>query len=421
MGYNKEISNKVISTDSSCFHPRFSRTCLKNGLTILHEKRDVPVTTVMMACKYGSAYEDESSKGIAHFMEHLCFKGTKKRSTLQIASEVEKVGGILNAFTHEEVTAYHVKLPSNHLSLAMDVIFDIYFNPLFPEEEVKKEAQVICEEIKMYKDNPRSYVIDKIKSGLFESPFGMFIAGTEKNVLSFTQKQLFDLHRSTYCPENSILCVVGNNSFEEVLEIAERYCHEIGIREFKKKEMPSIKQINSDFKEERPNLEQANLAIGFHFPFANSDARYSAEVFNAIIGGGMSSKLFTEVREKRGLAYAVKTDLDLGANYGYFLIYIGSDKSKVEEVIKISVEEFYKMKDISERELVEGKQQLIGNKKVHSEESEITAIDLILHEIQTRAEDYYLFDEKISAVSLEDIRRLLGIDRHSVSILIPSS
>jgi predicted Zn-dependent peptidase len=400
---------------------QFKKKVLKNGLTVLHEKRDVPVTTVMLACKYGSAYEDESSKGIAHFIEHLCFKGTKKRNTLQIASDVEKVGGILNAFTHEEVTAFHVKLPSNYLSLAMDVIFDIYFNPLFPEEEVKKEAQVICEEIKMYRDNPRAYVVDKIKSSLFEAPFGMNIAGTEKNVLSFSQKQILDLHRGTYCPENSILCVVGNNSFEEVLEMAEKFCQEIGEREFKKKKIPSIKKKNSNFKEERPNIEQANLTIGFHFPIASTRERYSAEVFNAILGGGMSSKLFTEVREKRGLAYAVKTELDLGTKYGYFLIYIGTDKNKVEEVVKISVEEFYKMKEISAKDLLEGKQQLLGNKKVHSEESEVTAVELVLHEIHTRAEDYYLFDEKVNAVSLRDIQDLLKIDKYSVSILVPSS
>ncbi|VVB80527.1 Insulinase (Peptidase family M16) [uncultured archaeon] len=398
----------------------FNRARLKNGLTVIHEKRDVPVTTVMLACKYGSAYETESTKGIAHFIEHLCFKGTKKRTTFQIASEVEKVGGILNAFTHEEITAYHVKLPSDQLSLAMDVVFDIYFNPLFPEEEVKREAQVICEEIKMYKDNPRSYVIDKLKSSLYESPFGMFIAGTEKNVKSFTRKQILELHDTTYCPENSILCVVGNNSFDEVMKMVEESCKNIKPHEFKEKKIPVVKPKISEFREERSNIEQANLAIGFHFPFATSGKHYAAEVFNAILGEGMSSKLFTEVREKRGLAYAVKTDLDLGTKYGYFIIYIGSDKSKVEDVLKISLEEFYKMKDITEKELEAGKKQVLGNKKVHSEESDATAIDLILSEIQTKAEDYYLFDKKINSVSLKDIKDLLNVKNHAVSMVIPS-
>ena len=119
---------------------KFQKKILDNGLTILHEKRDVPVTTVMLAAKYGGAYESVEEKGMAHFMEHLCFKGTEKRTVKQIAEEVEKVGGDLNAFTHEEITAYHVKLPSDKLDVAMDVIFDVFFNASFPEEEVEKAA-----------------------------------------------------------------------------------------------------------------------------------------------------------------------------------------------------------------------------------------------------------------------------------------
>ena len=201
---------------------KFSKIKLKNGLTVLHEKRDVSVTTVMLGVKYGSAYESEKEKGIAHFIEHLCFKGTKKRNTKQIAFELEKVGGILNAFTAEEETAYHVKLPSEHLELAMDVIFDIFFNPLFPEEEVKKEANVICEEIKMYHDNPRAHVFEQIKKGLYKYPFGMFGAGTQENVRGMTRQQLFDKHREIYSPGNSVLVVVGNNEFEEVVKFAEK-------------------------------------------------------------------------------------------------------------------------------------------------------------------------------------------------------
>ncbi|MBP7708470.1 insulinase family protein [Candidatus Pacearchaeota archaeon] len=398
---------------------KFTKKILKNGLVVLHEKRDVPVTTVMLASKYGSAYESESDKGVAHFIEHLCFKGTKKRNTLQIASEVEKVGGILNAFTHEEVTAYHVKLPSDHLALAMDVIFDIYFNPIFPEEDVKREAFVICEEIKMYKDHPRAYVLEKLKEGLYEKPFGMFIAGTESNVKSFSREKILKIHRETYCPENSILCVVGNNSFSDVLKFAKKYSSEIEARTFRKKEMLSIAKKNLNFEEKRANLEQANLAIGFHFPLANSEEKYSAEVFNTILGGGMSSRLFTEVREKRGLAYAVKTELDLGTKYGYFLIYIGTDKNKVDEVIKICLEEFYKMENVSEKELEEGKQQLLGNKKVHSEEGEDTAVNLVLSEIHGKAEDYYGYDENIKKVAIKNLKNLLKIKEYSLSVLVP--
>jgi len=199
----------------------FKKKVLNNGLTVLFEKRDVPVTTVMLAAKYGSAYETRSEKGMAHFMEHLCFKGTEKRNVKQIAEEVERLGGDLNAFTHEEVTAYHVKLPSEHLNVAMDVIFDIFFNASFPEDEVEKEGNVICEEIKMYRDNPRMHAVEMIKKNLYEEPFGDFIGGSQENVKKMTRKDLFNKHREIYVPSNSILCVIGNNEFDEVVKMAE--------------------------------------------------------------------------------------------------------------------------------------------------------------------------------------------------------
>jgi len=274
---------------------KFYKKILKNGLTVLFEKRDVPVTTVMLAVKYGAAYESSDEKGMAHFMEHLCFKGTKKRNSKQIAEEVEGVGGDLNAFTHEEITAYHVRLPSAHLSTAMDVIFDIFFNASFPEEEFKKEANVICEEIKMYKDNPRMHVLDEIKKNLYEKPFGDFIAGSQEGVRSMTRDVLFKKHREIYVPQNSVLCVVGNNDFDEVVSLAESMTIERSGNNY---EVPEIRKRTNISSEKREGLEQTNLAIGFHFPCSSEDGKYVAELFSEILGSGMSSKLFTEVREK---------------------------------------------------------------------------------------------------------------------------
>ncbi len=415
----------------------FKKIKLKNGLTVLFERRDVPVTTVMLAAKYGAAYELVEEKGIAHFMEHLCFKGTEKRTVKQIAEEVEKVGGDLNAFTHEEVTAYHVKLPSEHLNIAMDVIFDIFFNASFPEDEVKKEANVICEEIKMYKDNPRMHVLENIKKNLYEEPFGCFIAGSQKGVKGMTREQLFKKHREMYVPSNSVLCVVGNNEFEEVISLAEKLTSQNSELEKKREVFPELRtqtasllelrgeqgagERNSDRlkipeivkksvrdSEKRAGIEQMNLAIGFHFPHSGEDGRYVAEVFSAILGQGMSSKLFSEVREKRGLVYGVKSDLDLGKNYGYMIIWAGTDPAKEKEVVDICLEEFRKMGDISEEELAVAKVQVVGNRHVESEGSSETAVGLIMEEISGDAENYYNYEKKIDSVSLEDIKKLAG-------------
>ena len=395
---------------------KFSKKVLANGLTVLHEERDVPVTTVMLAVKYGSAYESVEEKGMAHFMEHLCFKGTEKRTVKEIAEEVEKVGGNLNAFTHEEVTAYHVKLPSEHLGLAMDVVFDIFFNATFPEEEVVKEANVICEEIKMYYDNPRAHVLDKIKENLYGLPFGGFIAGTQEGVRGMTREQLFGKHRKMYVPGNSVLCVIGNNDFEEVVRIAESM-------DVKEKvvyaEIPEIVRKVERTREKREGIQQTNLALGFHFPYSSEKGRYVAEVFSTILGQGMSSKLFSEVREKRGLVYGVKTDLDLGRNYGYMVIWAGTDSEKEGEVVEICLKEFEKMGDISEKELETAKVQAIGNRYVESEGSNETAVNLVMEEIAGNGEDYYDYEKNIRAVTLEDIRELAKIINYSSFSLGP--
>ena len=298
----------------------------------------------------------------------------------------------------------------------MDVIFDIFFNASFPEEDVKREAGVICEEIKMYRDNPRMHVIENIKKNLYEEPFGLFIAGSQEDVKGMTRNQLFEKHRKMYVPSNSVLCVVGNNDFNEVVKMAESMSIEGDIVD---KEIPEIVKKNVRNSEKREGIEQTNLAIGFHFPYSDEKGRYAAELFSAILGQGMSSKLFEEVREKKGLVYGIKTDLDLGKNYGYMIIWAGTDSEKEKEVMDISLEEFKKMADITEDELAAAKVQIIGNRHVESEGSNETAVNLIMEEISGNAEDYYDYEEKINSVTLEDVRNLAKISKHSSFSLGP--
>ncbi|PNX50805.1 MAG: hypothetical protein BV456_05435 [Thermoplasmata archaeon M8B2D] len=394
----------------------FKKKVLANGLTILHEKRDVPVTTVMIATKYGYSYELEKEKGVAHFLEHLCFKGTKKRDVKQIAAEVEKVGGILNAFTHEEATAYYVTLPSEHFGTAMDVMFDVYFNPIFPEEEVEKEANVICEEIKMYKDNPQRHVFDKIKEELYEKPFGISGAGVEAVVRKMKREQIAEKHKRYYHPKNTILIVVGNNGFDEVEKLAKKLTVK---RDGEVPKLPKIKKKISGGREVRKELQQTSLALGVHIPIDNEKEKYVADLFSTILGSGMSSKLFSEVREKRGLVYTIKTDLDIGKNYAYLVIYAGTEPSKTEEVIRISKEEYAKMANLTEGELNEGKVQIVGRRDVESEGSNATAINLLLEEIEGNAEDYYRYEEKINSVTLDDIKKMAGRTEFSSFVLGP--
>ena len=399
----------------------FNKKTLDNGMIVLHEKRDVPVTTVMLGTRYGSAYEKEEEKGIAHFIEHLCFKGTEKRTAKEIACEVEKTGGLLNAFTAEEMTAYYVKLPSRHLNMAMDVLFDIFFNPVFPEEDVAREANVICEEIRMYNDEPRMHVLKRIKENLYKKPFGIFAAGLQENVKKFKREDLLKRHREVYVPENSVLCVVGNNDFDDVVKIAEEFSRDVK-RDLVKHNVAEVSLNNLNNEEKRDNLQQANICLGFHFPRLGEKERYAAEVFSAILGQGMSSVLFTEVREKRGLAYAVRTFLELGREYGYMLIYIGTDKSKTKEVEEICLQKFHDMKDLNEEDIIEGKKQVIGNHDVDKEESNNTALNLIYEEICNPcvgAESYYKYKENIENVSLDDIKKIADKTEYASFKLLP--
>jgi len=297
------------------------------------------------------------------------------------------------------------KLPSKHLNVAMDVIFDIFFNPIFPEEDVKREAEVICEEIKMYRDNPMRHTLEMVKKNLYDSPFGDFTAGEQEVVRKMTREQLKKKHDEIYVPKNSVLCVVGNNDFEEVVTMAQKLSSNIENNE-NTLEFPNIKLRNLQSEEERGDLQQSNVALGIHFPKASEKESYAAEVFSAILGHGMSSKLFTEVREKRGLVYGVKSDLDNGKNYGYMLIWAGTDPSKVGEVKEICMAQFSKMKSLTQEELERAKVQVVGNRRVESEGSSDTAVNLFMSEVSGDAREYYGYEKNINSVTLEEIKAL---------------
>jgi len=255
--------------------------------------------------------------------------------------------------------------------------------------------------------------MEKVKENMYKKPFGMSQAGEEEVIKIMTQEELIKKHRKIYSPENSILAVVGNNDFEEVLKFAEKFSV---LRKGHLEKIKKIEKINLKKKETRKEMQQSNIALGFHFPFSEGE-RYAAEVFASILGEGMSSKLFSEIREKRGLAYAVKTEIELGKNYGYMVIYIGTSKEKIDEVIELCLKEFKKMGGISERELEDGKMQVAGNYKVASEGSDETALNLMLKEARGEAEDYYRYEENVRKVSLGHIKKLAEISDYSYSVL----
>ncbi|MBS3086747.1 insulinase family protein [Candidatus Pacearchaeota archaeon] len=396
--------------------PKFYRKVLKNGMTIIFEKRENPVVSVAFAVRYGGINEASHEKGISHFIEHLLYKGTPIRNSRQIAEEIERKGGLLNGFTDETVTAYWCKIPSRHLDIALDVLGDMVKNPLFDEEELEKEKKVIFEEIKMGKDNPSNHSFKEIQRLLYKEPLGSPLIGTEKTLKSLTRKKILERFQGVYGPNNMILCVVGDADFKDIVDFAEKNFSGKKEIAFKHK----IVKRNGSKIEKRKGIDQANLILAYHFPTSDKKISHAANVLNVLMAGGMSSRLFHEIREKRNLAYAIKGESVILRNFSYGLVYAGTKKENVQLIKKIILDEFRKVsKELDEKELNQVKEQMIGNYQISMEDSQNQMVNLLMHEIDRNAEDAYEFEKNIRNVKLRDVKNLAKIKKYSFFALVP--
>ncbi len=396
----------------------FYRKVLPNGMTVILEKRNLPVVSVAFAVRAGGINETEEEKGISHFIEHLLYKGTPTRNSRKIAEDIEKNGGELNGFTSEEIVAYWCKMPSDKLNVALDVLSDIVKNPLFDEKELEKEKKVIFEEIKMYKDNPRMHVFDEIQKALYTGTMNIGLAGTYETMKPIGRKEIVEKFKKIYKPNNIILCAVGDCDFEKLVKFAEDNFGdekgEVSKQEFDLKNESRI--------EKRKGVDQANLIFAYHVPLANDEKSHAAAVLNALMAGGMSSRLFAEIREKRNLAYSVKGDANVQKDFAYNLIYVGTMKENVEKVKKLILEEFEKVsKELDEKELEGIKTQLIGQYHISMEDSQDQMINLMVNEIHGNAEEFYEYEKNILKVKLEDVMDLAkkAVEKYSFFALVP--
>lgn len=382
----------------------FRKKVLKNGLTVIFEKRDVPLVSLAIAAKAGGINESESEKGISHFIEHMLYKGTKKRSAKDIAFEIEKNGGDLNGFTSEEITAFWCKLPSEKAKIGLEILSDMIKNPLFDPIELEKERKVIFEELKMRKDNPRIYVFDKTLESLYEKPLGLDLIGTYESMNSITRDDLIKKWKETYASDNLVLCCVGNFNFEKLVSFAERTFD----KSKSKVNFFKIKKKNKKSTEKRKGVDQANLVFSTHGPLINEKMNPAFFVLFSLMGDGMSSILYSEIREKRNLAYAVKPEVDSSKNYCYGSIYVGTNKENLSKIKKIILKEFENVsKNFSEKELKEIKTQIIGNHIISLESSQGQMMNLLHSEIsEGGAENFYSFEKKIKDVKLKDVQKL---------------
>lgn len=339
------------------------RDVLDNGLRILTERMtQVRSISIGVWLTRGSRHESAERGGIAHFVEHMLFKGTASRTAEDIAQAIDSIGGQLDAFTAKEYASYYIKVLDEHLPLAIDILSDIVRNPAFSADDVAREKKVVVEEIKMVEDTPDDLVHELFTQGFWENhPLGRPILGTKETVESFSAELLRDYFRGVYTAKNLIVSAVGNLEHARVRDlVAEKFGSLTTPSPPAADEAPRVvPKILVRNKE----LEQSHLCVGVSSYPQNHDDRYSSYVLNTLLGGSMSSRLFQNVREKRGLAYAVFSGLSAYRDAGSFTIYAGCSNEAVGEVLDLVVEELRNVKQapVPDAELQRSKDHLKGS------------------------------------------------------------
>ena len=391
---------------------KFNETILPNGLKVITvPMTDNPAVTVLVMVSTGSKYEKKETNGLSHFLEHMVFKGTPKRPrSIDISRELESLGAQYNAFTAQEYTGYYAKVNPDHIDTALDVVSDIYLNPLLDQVEIEKEKGVIVEEIKMYQDLPHRYVQNLFMSLVYgDQPAGWNIAGTEENVKSFSQKDFIKYRKEHYVAEATTVIISGSFNEKNIIEKVGKAFSGISLDK-KDNKVPVVQvqtkpEIMVKFKE----TDQAHLVVGVRSFDAKSENDVVLAVLSTMLGRGMSSRLFQKLREEMGVGYYVNASQDSYTDHGLFSISTGVDTKRVEEVIKVLLAECKKIisEQISEDEMKKVKDYICGSFMLGLETSdaraEYVAIDTILKGKITPPKEEI---EKIQKVTVEQVKEI---------------
>ena len=331
---------------------------LSNGFTIVTENMPgLQSASVGVWVTAGGRHERIAQNGIAHFLEHMAFKGTEKRNALQIAEAIEDVGGYINAYTSREVTAYYARVLKGDVPLAIDVIGDILLNPVFDPNEIEVERGVILQEIGQALDTPDDVIFDWLQERAYpDQPMGRTILGPQERVSAFTREDLKTFVAEHYSPERMILSAAGGVDHDEIVKIAEEMFGHLPKGAFRP--METARFEGGEFRTEK-SLEQAHFALGLESPDYKNDDIYAAQIYSIALGGGMSSRLFQEVREKRGLCYTIYASAGAYADSGMMTIYAGTSGDQVADLADITIDELKRTADdMSTAEIERAKVQM---------------------------------------------------------------
>ena len=386
------------------------REVLPNGLTVLTETmQHIRSVSIGIWLRTGSRDEDAAANGISHFLEHMVFKGTKTRTAEDIARQVDSIGGNMDAFTAKECICFNIKVLDEHVPIALDVLCDLVLNPIFDAEDLRRERGVILEEIKMDEDNP-DYLVHEIFTQNFwkDHPLGKPIAGTKESVKKFDQELLLNYYGRHIHPGNLIIAAAGNLDHRRFVDLVSERFHVL---------KPSKNGLHSGppsvhsriVMRNKKSLEQVQICVGVPSHPISHETRYTCYVLNTLLGGGMSSRLFQNIRERQGLAYAIFSELNPYRDTGCLSIYAGTSRESANKVVESIIGEFRRLKDepIPDDEVRRAKDQLKGNLMLSLESSAARMSNLARQEMYF--DHFFSLDEiieRIEAVSAADLKAL---------------
>jgi predicted Zn-dependent peptidase len=388
-------------------------TTLANGLEIVTEKMpSVRSVAIGVWIASGSRLESGRERGIAHFLEHMLFKGTPTRNAEQIARQMDSVGGQLDAFTAKEMVSYNTKVVDEHLPVAWDVLSDMVLHPLFDEAELEKEKSVILEELKMEFDNPEYQAHELFAKGVWgKHGLGQSIIGTKKTIQEFDREMLVDYHQRIYGPANIIVTAAGSLEHEQVVRMVEDRLGALPPGRKLPKQKKPVLSAPVQFKNKR--LQQAHVYLGAPSYPIGHEKRFQVYVLNTILGGGMSSRLFQNIRERQGLAYAVMSEIMAYQDCGCLAVYAGTSAHTVERVVASVMEEFRSLKNerVSEEELKRAKEYLKGSILLSLESTNSRMSNLARQQIFFKR--FYSMEELIAGVEAVTADEVLELARET--------
>jgi predicted Zn-dependent peptidase len=401
------------------------RTVLPNGLIVLTERMEHMRSVAMgVWIKSGSRCEPAETNGISHFVEHMLFKGTHSRTAQQIAREMDSIGGNLDAFTGKETICFDVKSLAEHVPIALDVLTDMVLNPIFAESDIERERKVILEEIKIDEDTPEVLVHELFTQAFWKDhPLGKPILGTSKTVARLDQQSLFAYHGDRFHGGNIIFSAAGNLDHDRFVEEVAQKFSSLAAGETLH-EQPAPEASARIILRNKKALEQVQICLGVPAPPLTDESRYAVLILNTVLGGGMSSRLFQTIREERGMAYSIYSDLSPYRDTGALCVFAGTSVGKGLEAVELTLEEFRKLKQepLSEEELTRAKNQVKGNILLGLESSNARMANLAHQEMYFHR--FFSAEEIIARISEVDAsqvqamaQRLLVSERIAVTLL----